>query len=163
MSTAPDDAAPVAKADVAHAVDTARPADATRVDRVPGRIAAVVLLLIACGFICLSIDRSGMPSHYYAYYRSPERFTYPTHDVIAWSVAIAVEALVASVFLWCARSVPGTCAILTVVYLPVGMFFAPFAMHAQPYYAAHLVFVFTAVAWFVLVAAGTLLVRRIAR
>jgi hypothetical protein len=160
MPTAPEDAAPVAAADIAHAAG-ARAADATRVDRVdrvPGRIAAVVLLLIACGFILLS-----MPSHYYAYYRSPERFTYPTHDVIAWCGAIAVEALVASVFLWRAHSVPGTCAILTVVYLPVGMFFAPFAMHAQPYYAAHLVFVFTAVVWFVLVAAGTLLVRRIAR
>lgn len=147
MPKVPDDAAPVAN----------------KLDRMPARIAAVGLLVIAGGFIYLSIDGSGMPSHYYAYHRSPERFTYPTHDVMVWSAAIAVEALVASVFLWRARSVPWTAGILTLVYLPVLAFFAPFAMHAPPYFGAHLVFLFAAVVWFILAGLGAWLVRRVAR
>jgi hypothetical protein len=107
----------------------------------------------------MSLDGSGMPSHYYGYFRSPERFVYPTRDVAQWTGAIAVEAAVASWWLWRARSVPATCVVLALLFGPALAVLAPFAMHAPPYFGAHLLFLLFAVAWFVVAALATWLAR----
>jgi hypothetical protein len=123
------------------------------------RIAVVGLAAIAAWCMYLSIDRSGMPSHYYAYFREASRFTYPTRDVALWSAAIAIEAGVALWFLWCARSVPAMCVVLALLFAPGVIVLGPLAMHAPPYFGAHLVFLFLAEVWFVVAALATWIAR----
>lgn len=121
------------------------------------RIAAIGLAAIAAWCIYMSLDRSAMPGHYYGYFRSPERFVYPTRDVAEWTAAIA------SWLLWRARSVPATCVVLALLFGPAFCMLAVFAMQAPPYFGAHLVWLLFAVAWFVVAAVAAWIVRFIQR
>jgi hypothetical protein len=149
--------------DAPDVIPVARVNRVDRVDRVTSRIAAAGTLAIAVWCIYTCIDRSGMRSAYFSYFRTSKVFVFPTRDVAEWTATIALEALVAAWLLWRARSLPVTCGVLALVGVPAVLVFGAFAMHAPPYYTAHLMFLVFAVAWFVVVGVASWLVRRAKR
>jgi hypothetical protein len=105
------------------------------------------LTAIAAWCIRTSIQHSANPGAYYGYFRTPERFVFPTGDVIEWVSVIAVETVIASWILWRTRSSHAMSMGLAVVF-GLGVFAcAPFAMHAPPYFGAHIMFLLFGAGW----------------
>jgi hypothetical protein len=105
------------------------------------------LLAIAGWFVYLSIVNSGHPGNYYAFRHSAAGFVYPSSEVATWCTAIAVDALLAASLVW--RS-PTPRALAAMLGLLCGLglvMFGVMAMHAPPYYGAHLAFLFFAGVW----------------
>ncbi len=116
------------------------------------------LTILAASCVYLLLRNSADPGHYYEYHSTPERFVYPTHDVIVWTSVIVVELLVASGFLLVTSSLPKACMVLVLVF-GVGLAaMIPFAMHAPPYFGAHTVFLIVATGWCLVAAIVTGLV-----
>ena len=110
------------------------------------------LTAIAAWCIRTSIHNSANPDAYYGYFRAPWRFVFPTRDVIEWVSVIAVETVIASWILLRARSAPATSMGLALVLGLGVVVFAPFTMHAPPYFGSHIVFLVFAAAWLALAA-----------
>lgn len=105
------------------------------------------LTAIAAWCIRTGIDRSGDPASYYGYFRNPERFEFPIRDVIEWVSVIAVETVIVSWLVWRARSPRGLSMGIALVLGVAVLFFAPYTMHAAPYFGSHFVFLLFAALW----------------
>ena len=122
---------------------------------------SVSLVVASVGYVALAVwcvwsivNSSGNPRAYYKFRNSDAGFVYPTDDVIAWSIAIAVELVGILAFLRLARRTSPGVRLLSIVILPViGIpVFGFVAMHAPPYYVGHLVWLLFAGAWSVVTA-----------
>ena len=122
------------------------------------------LVAVALWSIYGLLQRSADPGFYYQYFRNPQLFVYPAQQVAEWGTAIAVEAALACFVVMRVpkRSRIAACLIAALVLGSGFVAMLPLAMHAPPYYGAHLVWLLFGAGWLV-VAAIVLAIVRVAR
>ena len=118
-------------------------------NRVLSRIAIIGLAALSAWCILSNIATSGLPGNYRYYH---DWLVHPMAGVLAWSAVIAIETAVACGVLWRARSVVAASLTLALFLGTALIVLGPYALASPPYQGAHLIFLFFATTWLVLIA-----------
>lgn len=122
-------------------------------------IAGLAILATLCAW--MSISGSADPMRDYVGHRHPETYVYPTEDVIWWTGALVVEALLTSWILWRAKALTRTCFLAAVFYGMAFLALVIFVMHAPVYFTSHVIWLFLGGAWLVLASIITAVIEKL--